>query len=333
MKNKYLKIGQIIFLVVLVIFVVYVFFHFAEISKIPGILKGLKWYYLLILLVFEALFLINRGNIFQVLYNRLGIKLNLKEATLLFTASYSLNVLIPTGGFSGISLFLAHAEKQKTSKSRVLLINLLFYFINFVSLAFLLLFAITYLFVVGKMENYYLISFAVLLLIILIFLAAIIVFIYFPRPFEIFLRKILSLINGILKMFKKNIPQNKIPLILTELEYLKTSIFVDKKLFWQPFWLFILGNIYEIVSLYLIFVALGVNPPLVALVAAYAIGLLFMIVSITPAGVGVVEVLMSLVFVSFGMPLEISVLAILIFRIITFWLPLPVGIILMKKYL
>lgn len=333
MKSKYLKIGQIVFLIVLVILAIYVFLHFAEISKIPELLANLKWYYLIVLLIFEVLFLINRGNIFQFLYNRLGIKLNLKEATLLFTASYSLNVLIPTAGLSGISLFLTHAEKQKISKSRVLLINLLFYFINYVSLAFLLLFAMVYLFLINKMESYYLISFAVLLLIILIFLAGIIVFIYFPKTFEIFLRKLLDVFNWILKIFKKNINQNKIPLILTELQYLKTSIKRDKKLFWGPFWLFLLGNLYEIASLFLIFFALGVNPPLVALVAAYAIGLLFMIVSITPAGVGVVEVLMTLVFVSLGMPLEVSVLTVLIFRIITFWLPLPVGIFFMKKYL
>lgn len=333
MKNKYLKIGQIFFLLVIIILVVYLFLHFGEISKIPELLANLKWYYLIILLILEVLFLVNRGNIFQVLYNRLGIKLKLREATLLFTASYSANVLIPTGGFSGISVFLAHAAKQKNNKSRVLLINLLFYFINFVSLAFLLLFVMVYLFVVGKMENYYLISFAVLLLIILFFLSSIITFVYFPKTFEKYLRKILDIVNGILKIFKSGLSKDKIPLVLIELEYLKKSIILDSKLFWKPFWLFILGNVFEIACLYLIFFAFGVHPSLVALVAAYSIGLLFMIVSITPGGVGAVEALMSLVFVSLGMPLEVSILTVLIYRIITFWLPLPVGIFLMKRYL
>lgn len=332
MKNNFLRLGQLIFAAIILIFLIYIFLHFAEIQKIPELLAKLKWYYIAALLILELLFLLNRGQIFKIFYNRLGIKLSLEEATSIFTASCALNILVPLAGFSGITLFLNQAKQQGTNRPRVLLINLLFYLINFISLAVLLFFSIIYLFCIGKLQIYYLIGFAILFLIILVFTSIILAYIYKPIIFQFIFEKIILSANFFLKIFKKKIDHEKTQSILAEFKYLKNRINRDKWIFWQPFSLFILGNIYEMVSLYLIFFAFGAYPSLVALITGYSLGLLFMIVSITPAGVGIVEPIMALIFVSLGMPLEISVLTVLIFRAITFWLPLPIGVILMKKY-
>jgi hypothetical protein len=60
-------------------------------------------------------------------------------------------------------------------------------------------------------------------------------------------------------------------------------------------------------------------------------GVLFWIVSITPQGIGVVEGTMALVFTSLGIPAERATLIALSFRGLTFWLPLLVGFLLLRR--
>ncbi|MBI3976131.1 MAG: flippase-like domain-containing protein [Armatimonadetes bacterium] len=61
------------------------------------------------------------------------------------------------------------------------------------------------------------------------------------------------------------------------------------------------------------------------LVAGYVVGALFMVVSVTPSGVGVVEGAMTLTFASLGVPVATAVAATLLFRLFTIWLPLLAG--------
>ena len=61
------------------------------------------------------------------------------------------------------------------------------------------------------------------------------------------------------------------------------------------------------------------------LIVGYTIGTLFLIVSVTPQGLGVVEGIMTAVFVSLGVPLERAAVVVLIYRGFSLWLPLLAG--------
>lgn len=74
-----------------------------------------------------------------------------------------------------------------------------------------------------------------------------------------------------------------------------------------------------------VFAALGFRPAPAVLIAGYAVGAIFMLVSITPAGAGVVEGAMTVTFTSLGVPLEVAAAAAVLFRLYTFWLPMLAG--------
>jgi len=74
-----------------------------------------------------------------------------------------------------------------------------------------------------------------------------------------------------------------------------------------------------------VFVALGVRLAPAVLVAGYAVGTIFMLVSITPSGAGIVEGAMTVTFASLGVPLEVAASATVLFRLYTFWLPMITG--------
>lgn len=87
----------------------------------------------------------------------------------------------------------------------------------------------------------------------------------------------------------------------------------------------LIAHLVDLTSLYALFLAFHEPVGIGVLVAGYAIGVLFWIVSITPQGIGVVEGMMALVYTSLGVPAAQGAVIVLAFRGLTFWLPLLIG--------
>jgi uncharacterized protein (TIRG00374 family) len=73
------------------------------------------------------------------------------------------------------------------------------------------------------------------------------------------------------------------------------------------------------------FLALGTPFSVGTLVGGFSIGYLFLIVSPTPSGVGVVEGILPVALNSLRVKWEAAVLITLVYRGLTFWFPLAVG--------
>jgi uncharacterized protein (TIRG00374 family) len=78
--------------------------------------------------------------------------------------------------------------------------------------------------------------------------------------------------------------------------------------------------------LFLVFLSFKAPLSIGTLVAGFSVAYLFLIVSPTPSGIGVVEGVMTLVLRSMYIPLGTAVLISLTYRGITFWLPLLFGL-------
>ena len=76
---------------------------------------------------------------------------------------------------------------------------------------------------------------------------------------------------------------------------------------------------------YFVFRAFDVPVSIGTVIAGYCITFLFLIVSPTPAGVGIVEGLLTLALSSFYIPLGTAAVLAIAYRGITFWLPLLFG--------
>jgi uncharacterized protein (TIRG00374 family) len=75
------------------------------------------------------------------------------------------------------------------------------------------------------------------------------------------------------------------------------------------------------------FHAFGVQVPLAVVVQGFFLGMVANLFPLAPAGVGAVDAGMIGAFVLFGIPEETVFPAILVFRLVAFWLPIPPGII------
>ena len=75
------------------------------------------------------------------------------------------------------------------------------------------------------------------------------------------------------------------------------------------------------------FHAFGVHVPLAVVVQGFFLGMVANLFPLAPAGVGAVDAGMIGAFVLFGIPEETVFPAILIFRLVAFWLPIPPGVV------
>jgi hypothetical protein len=73
------------------------------------------------------------------------------------------------------------------------------------------------------------------------------------------------------------------------------------------------------------FIAVGASVPWQGLLLAYCGGQLAISLPITPGGLGVVEGSLTVALVAFGGGQAATVAAVLLYRLISFWIPLPVG--------
>jgi uncharacterized protein (TIRG00374 family) len=86
------------------------------------------------------------------------------------------------------------------------------------------------------------------------------------------------------------------------------------------YWAFSIG------VLWASFHAFGVHVPLAVVVQGFFLGMVANLFPLAPAGVGAVDAGMIGAFVLFGIPEETVFPAVLIFRLVSFWMPIPPGI-------
>jgi uncharacterized protein (TIRG00374 family) len=78
-------------------------------------------------------------------------------------------------------------------------------------------------------------------------------------------------------------------------------------------------------SLFVFIAAFGKIVPPVDLLVAYGLAFVLAVIPVTPSGLGVIEGVLIPTLVGFGVPRGTAILGVLGYRLVNFWLPIPVG--------
>jgi uncharacterized protein (TIRG00374 family) len=78
-------------------------------------------------------------------------------------------------------------------------------------------------------------------------------------------------------------------------------------------------------SLWAFLAAFGAPPGPVELLVAYGLANVLAAIPITPGGLGVIEAVLTASLVGFGIPRGVAILGVIGYRLVNFWLPIPVG--------
>lgn len=97
---------------------------------------------------------------------------------------------------------------------------------------------------------------------------------------------------------------------------------------WLMFFSLIACFIYyasNIATLIFSFLAFGILPSIPLIVFAYSAALIFSKITLAPAGIGATEATLILIFLEAHVDPNLTVAAVIVYRLISFWLPIPAG--------
>jgi uncharacterized protein (TIRG00374 family) len=78
-------------------------------------------------------------------------------------------------------------------------------------------------------------------------------------------------------------------------------------------------------SMIVVLLAFGATPPLDVAIVAFGIASMLSTLPVTPAGLGVFEAAAITLLVAFGVPSAEAILGVVAYRVVSYWLPIPLG--------
>lgn len=319
--NK-LSHGKIIFSCFLVIFLLIIISRFSDLKKFLEILSQGTWYYILVFILLQILYLITQTIVILNLYHIYSRKPPFMNVFNLFMATNFTNLAIPLGGFSGVATFVGYSEKIGLRKTRALIINILMYIAMFLSFSLATLFIFIFpglLIKLNPIVKNLIMSFVILIILLsAIFFVIILKEKYIRRTIE----RLVNFANFISQTFFK-----KIFIVSEQLNYIKNEFILLKKaiirksIFFEALIYAFFGHVLHFLVLYFIFLTFGESVSPIIVLIGYIVSVVFIVASITPMGVGIVEPLMILFFTDSGISLELATITTFIFRGIVFWIP------------
>lgn len=241
------------------------------------------------------------------------------------------NTVVPTAGLSGAAYF-AQIFKRDVTQRQSYLAQFFWYIATFLSLVIALGISFTILFFSQSIAQ---ISFRLTLIVtsfVLLVALAVIAVTLNPRLFERLLFIMTRPINWLLKLIRKGaIDERQTKRFVDGYTSLIELFSTDPRQAIRPFTDALLCIGFEVLSIYIVFLAFGnwVNPGAVG--ASYVFALLLSGLSFFTSGIGMYEATMVAVAVALGIPFNLAFGVTAVYRLIALWLFIPIGLYFYKR--
>jgi uncharacterized protein (TIRG00374 family) len=317
------------FLVMLVLFlgVVFVIVSFSELEQTLATLrKGNLWYILLAIGIQIGWFFLV-GITYRSIYRLLGMRESILHLTRVAAASTFVNYVMPSAGVSGMAVFVNSAKRDGHHTGKITLAAALF--VLFDQAAFLAILALGIIVLIRRND---LDASQITASLFLFAIASLLAFTLYlgSRSAELmgnFLARLARIVNAVLRPFIRRdyLREERAHEFAHEMAEGLTSLPDRPRGLLKPLFLALLNKGLMVCIMLCSFLAFQVPYSPGTIVGGYAIGYLFMIVSPTPAGIGVVEGVLPLALRSLRVVWSQAVVITLTYRAMTFWMPLAVG--------
>lgn len=319
--------NKFIVIVLLFIGVAVVALSFGELENIVATLQKAHFRYILLALVLELLWNWNLGFTYKAIYHLLGIEEDRNRLTLVASASNFVNIVAPTGGVSGIAIFAGEARRRGYPPGKATLAGALF--LLFDQAGFLVILALGWIVLLRRHNiNSGEVAASLLLLSAASIFASLLYLGY--RSAERLgntLARFARFINRMLKPFLHHdyLSEERAHTFAAEVGDGLADLPEKPKQLILPLLHALLNKALLMSILICAFLAFNVPFSAGTIIAGWAIGYLFLVVSPTPNGIGIVEGLMPLALTSLRVPVEAAVVITLTYRGLTFWIMMAIA--------
>jgi glycosyltransferase 2 family protein len=270
---------------------------------------------------------LNDASIYRSLFRLMDLREKFWHLVLLSSATSFINVVAPSGGFGGVAVFVDDAGKRGQPRGLAAAVGALYLFMDYA--AFMVILALGWAVYIrrndlkpGEITASFIMLGIVLGLGTLIYIGS-----HSGEQLGRILAWLSHQINRVLwpilhREYFREIGAEEfgveVAIGLSILRVKHRGIII-------PFLFALNGKLIQTLILGMTFLAFGVPFSIGTIIAGFASAYLFLIVSPTPYGIGVVETLLPLALTSLSVAWEDAVIITLTYRGITFWIPLILG--------
>jgi glycosyltransferase 2 family protein len=315
------------FVIVLFLGIAVVALSFSELETIVATLKHAQLLYFLLAILFQLLWFIATGRMYHSIFHLLGVDESPFTLTRIATAANFINVVAPTAGMGGIALFASEAQRRGHPTGKVTVAAALFLSLD--QAAFLCVLAVGLIVLVRR--NHLAVGeiTASIFLLIIAIVYAFVLYLGYRSEEKLgnLLARAARLINRVVKYFRKGeyLSEVRAHEFAREVSEGFSGLTEQPSSLVIPILWGILDKILLMCILLSAFLSFQVPFSAGTIIAGFSIAYLFLIVSPTPSGIGIVEGIMPIALTSLRVDWSQAVVITLTYRAVTFWFPLAVG--------
>jgi uncharacterized protein (TIRG00374 family) len=317
---------------VLLLIVVFILTRFAELNQILGVLGRGNLLYLGLALIVEMLWIYNLGAFNQSVYHVLGMPVTRLHMTWLTTAANVLSVVAPSVGLSTVAVYLADGQQHGRSPAKVTVAMGLYVWFEYIGTLCIAIFGLAEL---SRRNSLHWVEIAASL-ILLAGALGIGALLYIGLKSTRLLERIMAwgirTINRALRplLHRNRFEEEQATHFSAELAEGLAVLRSNPRWIGWPLFYTLMNKALLVVILAMCFLAFETPVDIGTLVSGISITQLFLLVSPTPSGIGIVEGILTVALNGLGVPFDNATVITLAYRFYSFWIPLLVGSIMLR---
>lgn len=303
--------------------------RFTELTEVVVVLQKGNWAWLGVALILLVVWILVTAATLTSLFSLVGVKKSVQQVLRLFLAVNFINLVAPSAGMSGMAIFYSDAQKNGHSTAKIMVGSALFLIFDYCGLLTIIFFGLIVLALNNVLWAFHILAYVLFLL----FVSSMILILYLAFHSKERLigwaQSIIRFINRQAVIFLKKalIEEEAIIRFAEEISEGIQAIHHLRHTWLRPAGLTFLNKTLLIGILGVMFLAFDTPVTVGQLIAGFSVAYLFVIISPTPAGIGIVEGLLIFALSSLSVPIEAAAVVALSYRGYTFWLPFLFGMI------
>lgn len=318
---------KIFLFLILFLSVLVVAFSFSELETILFTLEKAHISFFLLALVIQTAWFVVNGRMYQSIFHLLGVHEDVVTLSRIATAANFINVVAPTAGVGGVALFASEAKRRGHSTGKATVAAALFLLLDQAAFLFILALGLIVLFRRNDLNAGELSASLFLFSIAAAYASVLYVGYRSAEKLGSLLAKVAHGVNRIVQLFRKEeyLSEERAYEFAHEIADGFSGLTEKTSSLIRPVLWGIFNKGLSMLVLMCSFLAFEVPFSAGTIIAGFSIACLFLIVSPTPSGIGIVEGILPVALVSLNVNWSQAVLITLLYRAVTFWYPLGIG--------
>ncbi|MCE9647137.1 MAG: flippase-like domain-containing protein [Chloroflexi bacterium] len=318
---------KLLVVVILFLGIAVVVLSFGELETILRTLQKAHLGFFLLAILIQVVWFFTTGRMYQSVYHLLGLDETIPNLSRIAAAANFINIVAPTAGMGGVALFASEARRRGHPAGRATVAAALSLSLDHA--AFLCVLSLGLIVLVRRNDLHAGDLSATLFMLGIAISYAFILYLGYRSEEKLgnFLAKLANMVNRVVRFFRRKdyLSEARAHEFAHEVAEGFSGLTEQKTSLVRPVLWGILDKALLMLVLLCSFLAFEVPFSAGTIIAGFSIAYLFLIVSPTPSGIGIVEGLMPVALSSLNVDWSQAVVITLTYRTVTFWVPFGIG--------